>query len=163
MIGNDIVDLELAKTESNWKRKGFLEKIFTESEQKIILYSENPEKMVWLLWSCKEAAYKIHNRQTLIRAFIPLQLECDLEFANKQISVKVKCFDKCYFCRTEVTENYIYTIAVAKQDSFQFIKEFDKGLKIIKKDGIPYIHGNQNTISITHHGKFDRRIFLETN
>ena len=29
--GNDIVDLSLAKTESNWKRKGFLEKIFTEN------------------------------------------------------------------------------------------------------------------------------------
>lgn len=162
MIGNDVIDLELTKTESNWKRKGFLEKIFTESEQQLIQASKNPEKMVWVLWSCKEAVYKIYNRETLIRAFIPLQLECDLESYNEQISVKVKCCDKYYFCKTELTENYIYTIAAVTKDCFQFIKEFDKGLKIVKKDGIPYIFGNENTISITHHGKFDRRILLDS-
>ena len=32
MIGNDVVDLQLAKTQSNWQRKGFLEKQFTEFE-----------------------------------------------------------------------------------------------------------------------------------
>ena len=37
MIGNDIVDLKLAKNQSNWQRKGFLEKQFTEEEQKTIL------------------------------------------------------------------------------------------------------------------------------
>ena len=42
MIGNDIVDLNLAKTESNWQRKGFLEKQFTDSEINEILNSENP-------------------------------------------------------------------------------------------------------------------------
>ena len=36
-IGNDIVDLNLAKTESNWQRKGFLEKQFTQKEQEEIL------------------------------------------------------------------------------------------------------------------------------
>ena len=33
MIGNDIVDLDLARKESNWKRKGFLDKIFSLQEQ----------------------------------------------------------------------------------------------------------------------------------
>ena len=33
MIGNDIVDLNLAKTQSNWQRKGFLERQFTKKEQ----------------------------------------------------------------------------------------------------------------------------------
>ena len=36
MIGNDIIDLSLAETESNWQRKGFLEKQFTAKEQAII-------------------------------------------------------------------------------------------------------------------------------
>ena len=36
MIGNDIVDLALAQKESNWKRKGFLDKIFTLQEQLFI-------------------------------------------------------------------------------------------------------------------------------
>ena len=164
MIGNDIIDLELAKSESNWKRSGFLEKIFTKSEQKIIQQAENPEQMVWALWSCKESAYKIYNRQTLARSFIPLHLECDLEFFKSQASGKVTCFGNTYFTKTDVTEGYIYTIALYRQDAFEKIREFDKDLKIIKKDGIPYIDGNPGAyVSITHHGKFDRRILLETN
>lgn len=163
MIGNDIIDLELAITESNWKRKGFLDKIFTKSEQLLIQLSENPEQMVWILWSCKESAYKIYNRKTLVRAFIPLQLECDLEFSKGKIVGKVKCYDYSFFVKTEVTQNYIYTIAVTNQDSFQNIKECDKDLMIIKKNGIPYLDKSKNVVSITHHGKFDRRIFLETN
>ena len=40
MIGNDIIDLDVAKTESNWKRKGFLDKIFTANEQFQILLEQ---------------------------------------------------------------------------------------------------------------------------
>ena len=76
MIGNDIVDLALAKKESNWKRNRFLDKIFTTKEQVLIVDAENPEIMVWNLWSRKEAAYKIYNRETGIRGYFPLQLEC---------------------------------------------------------------------------------------
>ena len=35
MIGNDVVDLRRALVESNWKRKGFLTKVFSDSEQQI--------------------------------------------------------------------------------------------------------------------------------
>ena len=42
MIGNDIVDLQLAKKQSNWQRKGFLDKQFTVSEQEEIARSKNP-------------------------------------------------------------------------------------------------------------------------
>ena len=163
MIGNDIIDLELTKTESNWKRKGFLDKIFRKSEQQLILSSKKPELMVWILWSCKESAYKIYNRKTLVRAFIPLRLRCDLEFSNGQIFGKVKCYDDNFFVKTEVTQNYIYTIAVTNKDSFQKIKEFDKDLNIIKRNGIPYLKESKNLVSITHHGKFERRICIETN
>ena len=63
MIGNDIVDLELAAVQSNWRRKGFLEKVFTASEREIISSGEDPDLTVWLLWSMKEAAYKAHQRR----------------------------------------------------------------------------------------------------
>lgn len=163
MIGNDVIDLTLARTESNWKRKGFLDKIFTKKEQDFIYSSQNPEQMVWALWSCKESVYKIYNRATLERSFIPLRLECDLEISNEGISGKVCCFGNYYFIKTAVKEDYIYTIAVKKPAYFQRIKEFNQDLKIVKKRGIPYIDGMQNPISITHHGKFDRRILLEIN
>ena len=62
MIGNDIVDLVQARFQSNWKRKGFVQKIFTQKEQELIFSSKNPENMVWNLWTRKESAYKIFNR-----------------------------------------------------------------------------------------------------
>ena len=56
MIGNDIIDLSVAKLESNWQRRGFLEKQFTEEEQQLILTASNPFVLVWKFWSMKEAA-----------------------------------------------------------------------------------------------------------
>ncbi len=66
MIGNDVVDLALAKVESNWQRKGYLDKLFTTKEQNLIFCSENPTIMVWILWSRKEAVYKIHANRFLV-------------------------------------------------------------------------------------------------
>ena len=51
MIGNDVVDLELALKKSNWKRKGYLDKVFTKYEQLRIIKSDNPNNMIWNLWS----------------------------------------------------------------------------------------------------------------
>ena len=51
MIGNDIIDLKLAAIQSNWQRKGFLNKIFTEEEQRVILNSDNAFQLVWYLFA----------------------------------------------------------------------------------------------------------------
>ncbi|MGB7841855.1 MAG: 4'-phosphopantetheinyl transferase superfamily protein, partial [Salinimicrobium sp.] len=63
MIGNDVVDLQLASRQSNWRRKGFLEKVFSAEEQQQIIASARPDRLVWLFWSMKEAAYKAHQRR----------------------------------------------------------------------------------------------------
>ena len=63
MIGNDIVDFQKAALESNWLREGYLDKLFCKEEKELILDSKNPHQMVWLLWTMKEAGYKIHFRQ----------------------------------------------------------------------------------------------------
>jgi phosphopantetheinyl transferase (holo-ACP synthase) len=165
MIGNDIVDLALAQKESNWKRKGFLDKIFTQNEQLLILNAENPTIMVWNLWSRKEAVYKIYNRQTQIRGYFPLQLECfDLEIKNGFTSGKVIIKDSIYFTKTEITRQFINTIAVEKVQDFDAIKTLENRKKIQKTNGIPnYFEGtNLSTkpVSISHHGRFERIIYL---
>jgi hypothetical protein len=61
VIGNDIVDLALARKESNWKRPGYLNKIFTTKEQLLISSAENP--IPWYgIYGVGKAAYKIYNR-----------------------------------------------------------------------------------------------------
>lgn len=108
MIGNDIVDLHHAAVTSNWKRPRFLNKVFTPAEQLIITNSSNKHKTIWLLWSMKEAAYKIHVRQFGKRFFNPKRLVCELNSKNSGI---VRIANECYNTKSTITESYIYTIA----------------------------------------------------
>ena len=71
MIGNDLVDLKVASVESNWKRPRFLDKVFTIEERQLIMNSKNQHQIVWLLWSMKEAAYKINVQQFGKRFYNP--------------------------------------------------------------------------------------------
>lgn len=163
MIGNDIIDLALARKQSNWKRNRFLEKIFTPKEQLLISNSFNPEITVWNLWSRKEAAYKIYNRQTQIRAFIPLQLECfEIETKGGIIYGKVVCYDILYYTKTTITSEYIETNAVLNPQDFEKIQTIQSSKNIIKKNSIPNYFDSDNNIlkpiSKSHHGRFERII-----
>lgn len=165
MIGNDIVDLALARKESNWKRKGFLDKIFTTKEQLLISNTENPEVMVWNLWSRKEASYKIYNRETLIRGYFPLQLECfDLDIIDGITFGKVVIKDLIYFTKTEITTQFVHTIAVENVQDFDTIKTLENRKNIQKNNGIPSYFEKDNSvlipISISHHGRFEQIVSL---
>ncbi|HWR94554.1 MAG TPA: 4'-phosphopantetheinyl transferase superfamily protein [Flavobacterium sp.] len=165
MIGNDVVDLALAQKESNWKRRGFLDKIFTQNEQFLILNAKNPDAMVWNLWSRKEAAYKIYNRQTNIRGYFPLQLECfDLEITNEFILGKVVIKNRIYYTKTEINPEFINTIAVENVQCFESIKTLKSRNNIQKINGIPYYFETENLptkpASISHHGRFERIVFV---
>jgi len=107
-IGNDIVDLNFAKTQSNWERSGFLEKQFTIKEQQEICNSENPFLKVWQFWSMKEAAYKCYTQKEEKRFFAPQKFECTLKenhFGN------VIFEDYKFYTKTTITSFYIHTVA----------------------------------------------------
>ncbi len=157
MIGNDIVDLQLAKRQSNWQRKNFLEKIFTIEERRFILNSENPEIEVWKLWSRKEAAYKIYNRETGIRGYFPWKLECSIiENSEDEKEEYVSIESKKYFTKTFVNQNFIYSIAVKSADLFYKIIHLNEEEKVAKINDLPFIKNSLIPVSITHHGRFNR-------
>lgn len=108
MTGNDIVDIASAAAESNWKRKGFLEKLFTKQEQNYIHAAVVPAEMVWKLWSMKESAYKIYIRQYGGRFFAPLKFNCTI--LNKSKGT-VNINNATYLTTTTLTKKYIYSIA----------------------------------------------------
>lgn len=86
MIGNDIVDISLAAQQSNWQRKGYLDKLFTAYEQELICTAEDASKMLWHLWSMKESAYKVHVQQYGERFFAPRKLACKLsDFSSGEV------------------------------------------------------------------------------
>jgi len=165
MIGNDVIDLIQSRRESNWQRKGYLEKIFTVEEQILIAEHSNPEIMVWMLWSMKEAAYKIYNRKTKVREYIPKKLSCSL-FTQKTEFVlgHVKCGENIYYTKTYIFEESLHTVAVSRSEDLENIIEINK--KTIVKDqyGIPYLQAKSSNIlqdvSISHHGRFEKIVFI---
>ncbi len=156
MIGNDIVDLALAKQESNWQRKGFLDKLFTAKEQILILNSSNPELMVWNLWSRKEAAYKIYNRMSGKRVFNPIQFECEAD--------TVVFGDDIFYTQTKITSDYVYTIALTTKNGFDAVHSIETSSNIQKTNFIPdWLHPESNVLypaSISHHGRFSRVVVI---
>jgi phosphopantetheinyl transferase (holo-ACP synthase) len=108
MTGNDIVDITKAAAESNWKRTGFLEKIFTQNEQQYIHNAAVPAQMIWKLWSMKESAYKIYTRQYGGRFFAPQQLSCTI---LSETAGRVVINNTSYQTITSTAKNYIYSIA----------------------------------------------------
>ncbi|WP_040252708.1 4'-phosphopantetheinyl transferase family protein [Psychroserpens mesophilus] len=182
MIGNDIVDLQQAAKDSNWKRFRFLDKVFTQKEQCIIHSSENQNQMVWLLWTMKEAAYKAHIRETKLPFLNPKRMQCQLGLNNEG----VVCIDeKRYHSKSIITSKYIHSIAMKtgfkcpeihffklpETDQSQMLRgkivnqiSLNKGKELsaieIKKSaiGVPnvFYNGQQimEALSISHHGEF---------
>jgi phosphopantetheinyl transferase (holo-ACP synthase) len=184
MIGNDIVDLQLALIQSNWQRLGFLEKQFTEQEQRIILNSENPFLQVWLFWSMKEAAYKCYTQHYKKRFFAPKKFACNM---TSKTTGFIKIDTEVYFSSSRITESYIHTIASKRkqlnvtfnlffidknlnQSSYvnkQLISSFSEANYVMKNEfGVPFLYSKQKkipvSISTSHHGNYGGFAILKT-
>lgn len=176
MIGNDIVDLQLAEKESDWKRPGFLEKQFTLDERQLISNSENPFQLVWLFWSMKESAYKIWVQKNNKRKFSPQSFQCKLNSDDKGIVVYE---NHKYYTFSIIDGYYIFTQASVEKDlnAFSLIgspirmeKELKKRLEektgfsaseIEKRKsslGVPNFYHKEKRLtkscSISHHGNY---------
>ena len=179
MIGNDVVDLRLAQKESNWKRKGYLNKIYTFAEQEIIHSASDPDLMVWILWSMKEAAYKANNRITAVREYAPTKIRCEIVDTADDIYLGKAFYNSLtYQIKIFIFQEYIHTIALCNSLDFSTIKitiiedypndyiSYVKNNKILmpyecitkNKFGMPSIFNEINKeikpISISHHGNF---------
>lgn len=184
MIGNDIVDIQLARQQSNWRRPRYLDKIFTSQEQEYIRQSAIPEQMVWRLWSMKEAAYKLYIQVYPGRFYNPRAFKCSLNLSE----VNYRTF-KCYV-QTKITSNYIISearisptkmssevikfngVSTPKQSKFLKSKLLSdvaealhcqiNQLEFVKQPyGIPTIQYNQKDInvSLSHHGYYGAMAF----
>lgn len=183
MIGNDVVDLLAASGQSNWRRKGFFEKVFSKEEQATILFATDQNLLVWLLWSMKEAAYKAHQRQfKLPRTLNWLRQECKITSLHRHsASGIVEIGEHSYYTSSDLRSQAIHTSAgiqknmsvknalfegsseIAKTQLLNLIGErfsLNKKHLSCKKNpqGVPYItYRNQlffSQFSFSGHGRF---------
>jgi len=162
MIGNDVIDLALAQKESNWRRKGYLDKIFTPLEQEFIKVDNHPDEMVWRLWSRKEAVYKIIRQIGWKRGFYPTAIEClDSSLTNSKVVFNQSIF----FTNTIQKDSLIHTIGLTATTDFQFVTMIENEENVIKFEEIPYLilENRRYAASKSHHGRFERVVCLLKN
>lgn len=62
MIGNDVVDLTDPETQTGATHPRFDERVFAESELELLSVSGARNRLRWMLWAAKEAAYKVARK-----------------------------------------------------------------------------------------------------
>lgn len=183
MIGNDIIDLKVAKINSRWREQRFLEKLFTAEEQTLILSGANRFENIWRFWSMKESGYKIMSRADKGLRFNPKNFKCDIKnategrviFENKRFSTRTEMHSGCLHTTAHSNSNWIsqvfqLNLADAQSQHFEMhthvrkaysdLKQIPQNSISIAKDGVgvPRLYVNdilQNEhLSITHHGLF---------
>ncbi|WEK20837.1 MAG: 4'-phosphopantetheinyl transferase superfamily protein [Candidatus Pedobacter colombiensis] len=156
MVGNDIVDLSQASKESNWKRTGYLEKIFTVAERFLIHIAKDPDLMVWLMWTMKESAYKAHTKEVKTITFAPTLISCNnMIIHQKTATGDVLYQGKRYYTQSSISRAYIHTIAATKTAILNSLQ-----LKISDYDNSDYSYRSTNPASVSHHGNYLALIYL---
>ena len=107
MLGNDIIDIKEARRTSNWQRKGFLDKVFSSNEQKVIKESLNPFYLVWRFWSMKESAYKVSIQFGLGRSFNPSSIQCTI--ISSEVGL-ISIGDLSLYSQTKVSKDFILSL-----------------------------------------------------
>ena len=108
MIGNDIVDLKLARKQTHPAESRWINKVFTEDEIEVINKSEDPFLTKWLLWAMKEAVYKATTRENFQHFVAPHDLRCgfdDASLHNPIVTYKGNVFPITFHNNNE----YVYT------------------------------------------------------
>lgn len=157
MIGNDVIDLSLAKHESSPFRKGYLEKTCSKNERDYILNYQNPEFAFWKLWSRKEAVYKLLRQLGATRGYYPIRIEN----TNPELGW-VTFEERTYYTKTFYNGECMHTIALQSPECNDFI-DLDNSIKIFKKGEIPFLNFGNKTVPISksHHGRFEKIVALK--
>ncbi|MEW6273198.1 MAG: 4'-phosphopantetheinyl transferase superfamily protein [Thermodesulfobacteriota bacterium] len=71
MLGNDVVDLADPETRAGARHPRFDARVFTAAELAALRASAEPERLRWLLWAAKEAAYKAARKDDPAVTFSP--------------------------------------------------------------------------------------------
>ncbi|WP_127845436.1 4'-phosphopantetheinyl transferase family protein [Psychroflexus aestuariivivens] len=168
MIGNDIVDLNLAKASSNIFRPRYFKKILNTSELSFIQESQDQFLCFWRIWTLKEAAYKAFQRLFLFDNFYNPKLFSTtiinselalVSYQNQILEFKSKMNSKYIYSWTSSDKNRQNIIGSCKSE---VKRQINQSLNLesfnLNKDenGFPFVQvlKQKASISISHHGQF---------
>ena len=130
-VGNDLVDLLLPENQAKVQNKRWLDKIFVPSEQHIIAQAAHANTMAWLLWSCKESAYKVAIKQGMLPNYRPLDFVVmpNNNLLSPTIRAMVQTPVGVFYTQSAQNTHYVYSVAAAKlfdwSKAFIYLHKFD--------------------------------------
>ncbi len=97
MVGNDVVDLADPELGSGARHPRFDLRVFAPVERRVIDGAGEPNRMRWILWAAKEAAYKLARKLDPETAFAPARFVVRLDetfagtvgHAGRELDVRV--------------------------------------------------------------------------
>lgn len=176
-LGNDIVWLQDPHNRGKAAHQRFLDKVLTPAEQIWLRASAlDKDAALWLLWSCKESAYKVGIKRGMPTFNNPKRLLAEVvRMEGGQYFAEVTGPCGRIYTRSTLTSDYVHT--VASTHDFAGIRELiypgafrsDWGKLIatvapgaeIEKDGrgIPALTGQSLDLSLSHDGHWHAAVW----
>lgn len=177
MIGNDVVDLQLAAKQSRWQSLAFQQKVLHPEEVKYYCNKILNFNTFWKLWCIKETAYKaqqrIHNHAPI---FNPFSI-CTEPISKHRYQVitpsqefEVSVYETSAFIyaytnyKNLISFQNFELIDVPKSHFNANLSRTDVEAFIVKnQNGVPFQlkDRQRKAISITHHGAYFAYVELE--
>ncbi len=163
LIGNDILSKKDISNQLSFSKKKYLDKILTADEQLLVAKKIKIEQLPFVLWTCKESAYKIDLKDGLNKGFIPNEYEVEIESLSKKkgffvATGNVNNGKKTFFSQTKIFPDYISTIACNSEKDLPKIQNFigennkcDHSVelrRLLKKKLAQHFRINENDIAV---------------
>ncbi len=79
MIGNDVVDLSHPGVQAGARHVRFDARVFGRPEREALAASGAPDRLRWMLWAAKEAAYKVAKKLEASTVWSPVKFKVELD------------------------------------------------------------------------------------
>lgn len=108
MIGNDVVDLQDGDARPGSRHPRFDRRVFAANELAALASSAAPDRLRWVFWAAKEAAYKVARKQDPQCVFSPVRFLVTLSGVSRGV---VEFGQARYPVRVEGSNDAVHVVA----------------------------------------------------
>lgn len=181
MVGNDVVDLRDEEVLKGPTHPRFDARVFSRGERMALAASGAPQRLRWMLWAAKEAAYKLAKKRNPRTVFSPRgfvvhldgSLTGEVEHAGGVVPVHISATpDAVHAIATESDDSGPILSGVAASDTpldasrdvrelaacavAERLRTPRQAIRIDRRGRIPVleVEGVPFDLSLSHHGRF---------
>jgi phosphopantetheinyl transferase (holo-ACP synthase) len=122
IIGNDLVDLNTPDAKNYPKKQRFIQRVLCDSEQEFYKGHQYYRTIFWILWSAKEAVYKIVKKFHQEAVFAHKLYVCEINFLSNEFASGFVTYNNLKYPVTfSITPNWVHCIATTSNHKGKII------------------------------------------